>query len=165
MAYYIKKFWKAFASLTLFLVVTQTLTVYASVINANILNALIGRNLRSFLEQVIILLCIWGLVAVIEYGLDIYEQHLIQNLDIAIRADIAQTLTHESYVHYNRRDISVYESWLNNDLQLINQQGFESLFSVIEGSAGAVLALTTLAYFHWLLAVVAVFLTGIIIIR
>ncbi|HAT54635.1 MAG TPA: hypothetical protein DCW31_05265, partial [Lactobacillus sp.] len=164
MAYYIKKFWKAFASLTLFLVVTQTLTVYASVINANILNALIGRNLRSFLEQVIILLCIWGLVAVIEYGLDIYEQHLIQNLDIAIRADIAQTLTHESYVHYNRRDISVYESWLNNDLQLINQQGFESLFSVIEGSAGAVLALTTLAYFHWLLAVVAVFLTGIIII-
>ena len=160
---YIMQFKRQFIFAICLLTLAQSLTVYASVINANILNALIKRQVIQFVQQVGILLCIWCTVALIQYVSEVFEQHLIQNLDIAIRTDIVTVLTAEPYNIYNRRDSATYESWLNNDLQLINQQGFESLFIVIEDIAGALLALVTLVYFHWLLASAAAVLTGLII--
>lgn len=160
---YILQFKRQFIFAIGLLTLSQTLTVYASVINANILNALIKRQVILFVQQVGILLVIWSVVALIQYISEVFEQHLIQNLDIVIRTDIVTTLTSETYSAYNRRDSAAYESWLNNDLQLINQQGFESLFIVIEDIAGALLALATLACFHWLLALAAAVLTALII--
>lgn len=149
--------------LSLLLMFYQILVVYGAVLNADILNALVKRDLRLFLIKVVWLLLNWVVVAGLNYVGIIYQEAVIQDIDTSIRSDLADLLIHKDYEDYNQRSTGVYESWLNNDLQIINDQGFRPLFLIIQGVIGAILSLGMLAMYHWSLGLVAVILAGLIV--
>lgn len=145
------------------MMVAQLLTVYSAVLNADLLDALIKGKLQLFLIKVGLLMADWLVIAGLDYAISVYQQVVIQNVDISIRADLTDILTAKDYAAYNSRSTGVYESWVNNDIQTINTQGLQNVFIVIEGAMGTVFALITLITYHWSLALAAVFLTGAII--
>ncbi|MDH5106222.1 ABC transporter ATP-binding protein/permease [Lentilactobacillus diolivorans] len=151
------------AMLSGLIVLIEALTVYGSVLNADILNALIAHNFAQFMKNVALLLTVWLLVVLTEYIEGVYQEVVIQNIDISIRNNIAKLLIRKSYSEYNAKPYGVYESWINNDIQVINEQGLSPLFVVIQGAVGTVFAVLTLIKYHWSLALVALVLAGLII--
>ncbi|MFT8401548.1 MAG: ABC transporter ATP-binding protein [Lentilactobacillus diolivorans] len=151
------------AMLSGLIVLIEALTVYGSVLNADILNALIAHNFAQFMKNVALLLTVWLLVVLTEYIEGVYQEVVIQNIDISIRNNIAKLLIQKSYSEYNAKPYGVYESWINNDIQVINEQGLSPLFVVIQGAVGTVFAVLTLIKYHWSLALVALVLAGLII--
>ncbi|KRK86407.1 ABC transporter ATP-binding membrane spanning permease - possible multidrug resistance [Levilactobacillus koreensis JCM 16448] len=145
------------------LMVIEALTVLGSVLSANLLNALIKSQLNPFLLAVGLLMLDWMVIAALNYGASIYQEKVIQNIDISIRQDLADILIDKDYESYNSRGTGVYESWVNNDIQTINVQGLQNFFTVVEGIFGTVFALFTLIAYHWSLALSALILAGLII--
>ncbi|WP_143463380.1 ATP-binding cassette domain-containing protein [Levilactobacillus enshiensis] len=146
------------------LMVIEALTVLGSVLNANLLNALIKGQLQQFLVAVGLLMLDWVVIAALNYGASVHQEKVIQNIDISIRQDVADILIAKDYESYNSRAMGVYESWVNNDIQTINVQGLQNFFTVVEGIFGTAFALATLIAYHWSLALSALILAGLIIV-
>lgn len=146
------------------MVIMELLTVYGAVLNADMLNALIKGRLRLFLMTVGGLLVTWALIVAIQYWGNVYQEKAIQNIDRSIRADLADLLVAKDYETYNGQSTGVYESWLNNDIQTINDQGLRIFFSIIPAVFGTAFAVITLVTYHWSLAVSAVILAALIIV-
>ncbi|GAF36173.1 ATP-binding cassette domain-containing protein [Lentilactobacillus farraginis] len=138
------------------LAVTELFTVLGSVINARILNSLVAMKIRLFSFNVGLFLVNWAIIVAIRYLETIYQERVIQNMDTAIRSDVVGMLLKSNYSTYNSKDTNTYESWVNNDIQTINEQGFRSLFVVIDGLLGTFFALIVLFTFHWSLAIMAI---------
>lgn len=146
------------------LMIIELFTVLGSVINAHILNSLVAMKIQQFMVNIGLFLLDWIVVVSVRYLESIYQEKVIQNIDTSIRADVVNMLIKENYETYNSKSANTYESWINNDIQTINEQGFRRLFTVIEGLLGAVLALVVLVTFHWSLAVTALIFSAIILI-
>lgn len=145
------------------MIVMELFTVYSAVLNADIINALIKRDFSLFSMKVAILLIVWGCIVTITYWGAIFKERTIQNIDISIRLDLVNTLTSKDYEDYNSRSTGVYESWINNDIQIINDQGLSVFFSIIPSVFGTIFAIMTLFGYHWSLAILSVILAALII--
>ncbi|WP_164511520.1 ABC transporter ATP-binding protein [Levilactobacillus cerevisiae] len=145
------------------LILIEGLVVYGSVLNADILNALIKGERGLFLFKIGLLMVTWIGIAAVNYVSAVYQERVIQDIDISIRQDLADILTQKDYEAYNSRATGVYESWVNNDIQTINTQGLQNYFTVVQGIFGTIFALITLIAYHWSLALTALGLAGLII--
>lgn len=148
---------------TVVMAVMELLTVYSAVLNADLLNALVKGHLTLFLEKVGLLLVDWLFIVALNYWGSVYQERVIQDIDISIRQDLATNLIRRNYETYNAQATGVYESWINNDIQTINQQGLQVFFTIIPAILGTIFAIVTLVTYHWSLAIAAVALAAGII--
>ncbi|PTM21839.1 hypothetical protein DA798_08515 [Lactobacillus sp. PFC-70] len=163
MKHYILQHKKEVYEYTAAMIVMELLTVYSATLNADIINALIKGKLTLFLTKTVTLLIVWGFIVTITYWGAIFKEKAIQNIDISIRLDLVSTLSSKSYADYNSRSTGVYESWINNDIQLINDQGLSVFFSIIPAIFGTIFAILTLFSYHWSLAISSMILAALII--
>ncbi len=90
--------------------------------------------------------------------LQIYiQQTAIQDMSILIRKDIVAGLLAINLESYKKHDGSVYESWLQNDVNLIEQHAFNNFFYTIRFFANAIFSLIALWFYHYILFIVAFF--------
>ncbi|MDF7638445.1 ABC transporter ATP-binding protein [Lactobacillus sp. ESL0791] len=135
--------------------------VLAGFASANAITKLVSHNLPGFgkwlLIQIILLLifCL-GIFAELYFG-----KKAMQRMDTMIRTDIASNISQLSYSDFHRKNPADFESWLTNDIQIINQQGFQNLLDIISGVSGFIFAISGLMYYHYSLVILTLILTVI----
>lgn len=87
----------------------------------------------------------------------------VQDLILKYRTDTIQYLSGYSVAEYSKKPEATYLNWLNNDASLIEQNGFDSLFSIIESVFLVVLSAISLFQFHSALMLLTLFLSLLIL--
>ncbi|MEB3362783.1 hypothetical protein SDC49_01040 [Lactobacillus sp. R2/2] len=73
----------------------------------------------------------------------------VQFLSLRLRQDIILHLENYLVSHFEQHDIGVYTSWLTNDMNLIEENGFTNLFSMVQIFGDSVFSLIALLKFNW----------------
>ncbi|MEE6716159.1 hypothetical protein [Schleiferilactobacillus harbinensis] len=163
MGRYLRRFPGQLAGVVGLIAVIQGITVWASTLNATLLDALIQFNLRRFLTAAALLMGGWVLIALLTYVVTIAQTRLTQTIDIAIRQDLTTLLRGKNYETFGERTVGAYVSWFTNDIEMINVQGLASFFMVVSELFGTGFALIALWRYHWTLAGTAAVLAVLII--
>lgn len=150
-----------FIFIVMLLIAVAGLEVYGAVIMANVINAVINKHLSKFYTQMIFWLLIWSIIIIIRYSLSIFETKFEQSIANKIRADIVETISHESYQEYNSSDNSKFVSWMNNDTQQIVDKGITYLYIVVEAISSIILSLITLWKYNIWIMLASIFLAFI----
>lgn len=142
--------------LSLGITIRQLLLVSGAAINANVLTALVRRDLQLFGLQFIYLTVVWGIIIFLDIWTKKYQVALIQDLSILTRETVSGTLSQASFNTFHQKSKGTYVSWLNNDIQTINRQGYEQLFEIVYGISGAFFSIILLVSYHWSLLLVTI---------
>ncbi len=96
------------------------------------------------------------------YG-DYLEESAKQKMDVHLRDDLARGIANESADNFNAKgSVGRYTSWLTNDVEQINDKGFQTVYNFVMYFSGIIFPISAFMMFHWTLAVTAVAL-GIIL--
>ncbi|MCL2114095.1 MAG: ABC transporter ATP-binding protein/permease [Streptococcaceae bacterium] len=153
MIIYMKKFKKE--NLLAFLAITMDafLTVLSSVLLAKLLNSLVAMNLRKVMFWLGVLVFVWLLDSLTCIARDFLKERVLQLELNAIRAAILQPLTQMSYVEFNKNSTEDYNSWLNNDMTLLYDNGFQQIYFAYEAIVMMIFSGIAVILFHWILLV------------
>lgn len=141
---------------TLLISIRQGLGVWGAAINALALTALVKMDIKEFLMQEVFLLMVWAIIIAIEGFLKGYNLKIMQEIDIEIRKDIVSKFGNSNYEQFYSRNIGTYLSWLNNDIERINQKGIEQYFEIVKGISGVIFSVIALLMYHWSLLLVTI---------
>ncbi|HEV1400581.1 TPA: ABC transporter ATP-binding protein [Streptococcus pneumoniae] len=131
--------------------------IYAATINALVLNELIAMNLERFLKLSIYQMIVWCGIIFLDWVVKNYQVEVIQEFNLEIRNRVATDISNSTYQEFHSKSSGTYLSWLNNDVQTLNDQAFKQLFLVIKGISGTIFAVVTLNHYHWSLTVATLF--------
>ncbi|QTJ56709.1 ATP-binding cassette domain-containing protein [Dolosigranulum pigrum] len=154
MFYYLKKDKKRVFILSIVIIIRQLLLVYNMTINARGLNALVNFDFEEFIKQNVYLVILWTVIIVMDIIIKISKENIIQDLIIEIKQTISNYLRNQNYREYHKNSEGKYLSWLNNDMKLIENKGFNQFFNIIQGVSGMIFAVVSLFMYHWSLTIV-----------
>ncbi|AGY82939.1 ATP-binding cassette domain-containing protein [Carnobacterium inhibens] len=120
-----------------------------------ILNNLVNRNIQGIVKWSFISLLIWIATLLLGYISSVLEEHTIKLMSNDIRTDFAKNISRMSITDYEKNDKSHYVSWMNNDVQIIQDNGFRSLYNLTGNMTTIIFAIGSLIYYHYSLAIVA----------
>jgi len=105
--------------------------VGASVTLAFMTNQLVAANFKSFLIWLGIEILLYLLYLVFTYIITIHQAKLIQEMSLKIRSDYIKNITNSSFHTFQSKTIGDHLSILNNDIQIIENSGFSTLFTTL----------------------------------
>lgn len=123
------------------------------------LNQLIAGNEREFLVWMAINIVLWGGWILLSYGTNMLKEQVICRMSAALRMETAGKLAHYSWQQYHTQDSGAYVSWLGNDIRIIEDSAFRSLYLIWEGIFTAVFSAVSLWSYDPILAVATLFLS------
>ena len=89
----------------------------------------------------------------------------VQFLSLRLRQDIIEHIENYSVSRFEKNDTGVYTSWLTNDMNLVEENGFNNLFSMVQIFGDSVFSLIALIKFNWsflpLVAILTLFTLGL----
>ncbi|WEV44110.1 ABC transporter ATP-binding protein [Lactobacillus sp. ESL0684] len=160
---YLKQHFLLVALVSILLLSNSFLQVYAATQMAQLANFLIARKFTAFMTTLAFIFGIWLITFVLTF-IEGYLQELVtQQIVTSIRTDLVDSLSHLSTLEFQQKSVDYYESWLQNDVNLIRQQGINSLFVIIRFSGNAIFALGALLNYSYLLFSIALILLILII--
>ncbi|WP_231501460.1 ATP-binding cassette domain-containing protein [Oceanivirga salmonicida] len=159
---YIFKFKSQNLYLLFWIIVWAGATVASSVILTYVLDAIISKNLNTFLMFSIIGILCWCLVSYAQAVKDTIKENLMQKELNAIRLDILDPLTEYDYAQFKKNTKSEYISWLVNDMNLLRDNGFNQFYGAIESIITVTLNAFAIIYFHWTLLLVSIIMTAFV---
>lgn len=161
---YIKHFWKENLMIVFIILLASLCETFVSIQMANLLDALIVFDLKK-LRFLFLLICLLFLLHFTFLRLRIIKiSHVKQKMATAIRSDIARKIEKSSYKEFHHHPTATYASWLTNDINTIESLGFDNFYALLSGSITAIASIIALFYFHWSLALLAIF-TGLLTIK
>lgn len=146
---YFKLYWKENTLLIFIILLGAVAQIVASVLNANVLNALIAFDWRAMIMSII-----WVTLLQIAYIVTLlmkipYQAKVTQLMVTAIRKDITQSIEKLSYQAFHDKHSSSLASWLTNDINTIEENGFAGIYEIITLAITGIGAIIALLYFHW----------------
>lgn len=146
---YFKLYWKENTLLIFIILLGAVAQIVASVLNANVLNALIAFDWRTMIVSII-----WVTILQIAYIVTLlmripYQAKVTQLMVTAIRKDITQSIEKLSYQAFHDKHSSSFASWLTNDINTIEENGFAGIYEIITLAITGIGAIIALLYFHW----------------
>lgn len=146
---YFKLYWKENTLLIFIILLGAVAQIVASVLNANVLNALIAFDWRTMIVSII-----WVTLLQIAYIVTLlmkipYQAKVTQLMVTAIRKDITQSIEKLSYQAFHDKHSSSFASWLTNDINTIEENGFAGIYEIITLAITGIGAIIALLYFHW----------------
>lgn len=113
------------------------LQVYAATKMAALANYLISNNWQKFIETLFFIFLLWFMSFIIGL-LESYVQEIrTQNILSDIRLDIANSITKLPLAEFNKKLVDYYESYLQNDTNMIQKEGIDTFFLIIRFSSNA----------------------------
>lgn len=73
----------------------------------------------------------------------------VQYLGLRLRQDIVNKISQQSIEQFNKKDTGVYSSWLTNDVNTIEQDGFSNLLSAFQIVTDSLFSIIALISFNW----------------
>lgn len=120
-----------------------------SLIQVMVLNSLIKLSVHDFVKYVLFDVLVFALLSVVLVFQEIAQAWTIQHLSLHLRQDLARKISRQSIVQFQSRDTGAYSSWLTNDVNMIEGQGFEYLLSSIQVITDPLFSLIALLKFSW----------------
>lgn len=143
---------------TMMVACTSLFRVAAALVNTYVLNSLVQRNSSKFILYISLNITIYLLFGVLLF-LTMYTQGVLtQKMSFDLRMGITKNITSGGYYFFHRHDTGTYGSWLTNDINLIETQGFDNYFNLVQVGSDTLFAGAALLSFHWSLVVAVVFL-------
>lgn len=110
-------------------IITSALRVTHALINVNILNSLIKLQLHNFFNWVMIDIGVFAILSIFLILLQIQTAKTIEFLCLDLRKDIVRQIANRPIMKYQEKDTGVYASWLTNDMNTIENNGFYNIYN------------------------------------
>lgn len=163
MFHYFKKFWFRNLVYLVIAAVQAGLTIVTALLAAAELNALIKFDFNGFLKWTLLDISAFALLLGMNYVGGVLQAKTIQKMANALRRDIGTKLSQLTYSAYHAHQASDYSSWLSNDINQIETQGFANVYEMAGSILTAVFSMITLVALHWALAIATVGFAGLMI--
>lgn len=157
------KFTKDNLIILLFIIMSSLFTVLTNFITASIINSIVNLNLHMFIKNTIFLLLAYGLFLLFTYLKIIKIGKTTQKMSTYLREQTTQKIFNLSYEDFHKKDSGMYVSWLTNDINQIEQTGFNQFYELMSGIILTIFSLISLILIHWSLLLVTVIEVLIII--
>lgn len=152
---YFLHYWKCNLTATIVTLISGFFPSISAITVAELLNALVNSNWEKFMIAFIA----FSLVCIFDIGVGLLKRMLqaksIEKMNTALRFDISEKLCDLSTREYSNNQIGDYISWFQNDIEMIEKNGFQQIFNVIGNITYAVVSLMSLFYFHYSLVLIA----------
>ena len=139
--------------------------VLNSLINVFILNSLIKLDFQAFFKYILLNILLFLVMTVFLISEQVLSVKTVQFLSLRLRQDIIEHLENYSVSGFEKNDTGVYTSWLTNDMNLVEENGFTNLFSMVQIFGDSVFSLIALIKFNWtflpLVAILTFFTLGL----
>jgi len=156
-----KLFWKDNLVVGLILLGAAVSQTVASVLNAAAFNALIAFDFRGFVTVALQMFIAYLFFLLFTYLQVVKTNDTIQKMVTAIREDITSRIEQTSYSNFHEKSEGTYASWLSNDINTIESQTYEGVYTVASGIIGTITAVVALFFFHWSLVLWSFIAAGI----
>ena len=139
--------------------------VLNSLINVFILNSLIKLDFQAFFKYILLNISLFLVMTVFLISEQVLSVKTVQFLSLRLRQDIIEHIENYSVSRFEKNDTGVYTSWLTNDMNLVEENGFNNLFSMVQIFGDSVFSLIALIKFNWtflpLVAILTLFTLGL----
>lgn len=158
-----KKYFKLQSRWVLIAVVVTLIQSIARVSEALIgtyaLNSLVQGKMKKFIFFILLQLVAWIITAIFVYLMYKYQEVAAQKMSQSLRIDISQKIAQQSYENFHKKDTGDYVSWLSNDVNIIEDAAFKSIFSFFTIISDSIISILALLAFHWSIVIVSIFLS------
>ncbi|MCQ9210438.1 ATP-binding cassette domain-containing protein [Granulicatella seriolae] len=156
MTKYMKFYWKENLLLFFIIVVGALSQVLSVVLNARAFNALIAFDWTEFVKTMLLILFML-IIYILSLLIKIpYETRVSQLMSTKIRTDVISKLEDVSYQKYHEYDSGTFVSWITNDINTIERDGFANVYLLITMIVNMLFASIALLFFHWSIIVYSV---------
>ena len=138
------------------------LQVYAALRMTKVAEYIIQQNVTVFMNEVFIILGLWIVSLIISYFQTVYQEIVIQNICNDMRSDMSYASWNIKANYIDNQEQKEIESFLQNDVNMIENKVLRSIFGMIRFMLRAILSLIALFYIHYLLFVVSLILSIIL---
>ena len=138
------------------------LQVYAALRMTKVAEYIIQQNVTVFMSEVFIILGLWIISLIISYYQTVYQEIVIQNISNYMRSDMSYASWNIKANYIDNQEQKEIESFLQNDVNMIENKVLRSIFGMIRFMLRAILSLIALFYIHYLLFVVGLILSIIL---
>ncbi|HAJ54926.1 MAG TPA: ABC transporter ATP-binding protein, partial [Lactobacillus sp.] len=150
---------KVLTLLTTLLILIESLGKVASSLTlAPLTDQLINKNFNGVVFWLLSTITIWGITLTIGYVNSVLKAQIIRKVTNQLRTDIADGLSTVPISEYKKVNHNEYVSWLTNDVNMIEQNGLDAFFSLLGNVTTLLFAVTSLAFYHYSLALAAIIL-------
>ena len=156
--YFRKLKWK-FLFVVFLIVVNAGFLTLAGISSANALSAVAKFRANEFFMWVAVMGLAYIVYAIVNCLVNIEQARFSQNVDKLIRKDIAIELSRSNYATFHKQTVSIYSSWLTNDITTINNFGIADFLMIVRQVFEIIFGMLTLAYFNFSLVITVVILT------
>ena len=154
MQYYIRKNWKINAAAGLLIVLAAVLQVLASVLNMQIVNAMVAGEIQQLLYVTLRVIGLWFIIMLVIYARNVVRAKALETIHNHIRADLTAGIARLSPQQFRNEKTGSYLSWYTNDIQQLDTSCFTVFYNLIAQVTVLVAALAALIYLNILLAVI-----------
>ena len=123
--------------------------VLNSLINVFILNSLIKLDFQAFFKYILLNILLFLVMTIFLISEQVLSVKTVQFLSLRLRQDIILHIENYPVSCFEQHDTGVYTSWLTNDMNLIEENGFTNLFSMVQIFGDSVFSLIALLKFNW----------------
>ena len=138
------------------------LQVYAALRMTKVAEYIIQQNVRVFMMEVFLILGLWIVSLIISYYQTVYQEIVIQNISNYMRSDMSYASWNIKANYIDNHEQKEIESFLQNDVNMIENKVLRSIFGMIRFMLRAILSLIALFYIHSLLFLVSLILSIIL---
>lgn len=145
------------------IIVLALILVCTALIHTFEMNALINREIVVFFQWYGVGLLLWGTFLTMTHFSTILQEKTIQKMITLCREDIVKSMEATNYESFHEKQAGGYVSWLNNDMLLIEENGFKGLYKLCHAGSLTVFSLISLLAFDYRMVMLTLFLTLIIV--
>ena len=143
----------------LLLALNAAIFVSASVTLALMTNQLVSKRIQSFLALLGLEVGLYIIYLVLNYIIAVHQTKLIQKMTLSIRQSYLSKIIHHSFSEFRKSDIGEHLSVLNNDIQLIESNGFTSIYTLCSTVFTTLFSIIALLSYDVRIVLLAIFLT------
>ncbi|MEQ9763626.1 ABC transporter transmembrane domain-containing protein [Streptococcus sp. ZJ151] len=105
--------------------------VSASITLTLMTNNLADKNFKFFLLWLLVEICLYLLYLLFTYIIQVHQTKLIQKMSLAIRERYINNITDAKFSDFQSKEVGDHLSILNNDIKLIEENGFSSFYNLL----------------------------------
>jgi len=118
-------------------------------------NLTMSRDLAVLPFLSLLLLAIFLLRAIAEFGADYLDAYVLQKTTLDMRSRLNESLQNQSLSFFNRTPSGVMMSRVMNDVNVVTNYGIDSMFSIFSQSTRLIAILASVFYIDWKFALAA----------
>ncbi|URZ87027.1 ABC transporter ATP-binding protein [Floricoccus penangensis] len=157
-----KKYFLKHKILNFTLIILTTITVGAQTINSMLLiplmQAMTDKDINQFLRILLIFVAIFVVLVLANYFQTVVQTIVTQKQVNDIREDILTSVSNMNYEEFHSRKSSDYVSWITNDMNMVESEGFANFYNIITCIVTVILTALALLKLNDTILIVAIVL-------